>query len=205
MSRKFQSRFPSNIHTFSENETLSSFIIPVEGQCNIFLVGCDRKVNLVEWNGVSETCKVQKTLSEVENSLSENRFNDAKCDPSGRFFGGTMRHTGDIFKYREGSLYKYNKGAMEVVFSKIGVSNGLTWDHNRKLFYYIDSLKYNCLVYEYNNATGTVNKASEKDFVENIKLDSDQTLLPDGMTITHCGQLLISVYNGAKVLHYNRE
>lgn len=177
----------------------------MEGQTNAFLVGCDRKVNIVEWNGVSETCKVKRTLSEVESNLSENRFNDAKCDPSGRFFGGTMRHTGDIFKYREGAFYKYSKEGMEVVFSDIGISNGLTWDSKRKLFYYIDSLKYNCFVYDYDNVTGTVIKASERLFAENIKLDNDQTLLPDGMTITDCGQLLISVYNGGKLLHYNRE
>lgn len=169
------------------------------------MVGCERQVNLVEWNGISENCKVKKALSKVEDNLSENRFNDAKCDPWGRLFGGTMRHTGDIYKYREGFLYKYNKGAMEVVFSDIGISNGLTWDKDRKLFYFIDSLKYNCLVYDYNSVTGTVIKGSEREFAKDIKLDDDQTLLPDGMTITDCGQILISVYNGGKVLHYNRE
>ncbi|KAL5279628.1 RGN.2 family protein [Megaselia abdita] len=180
-------------------------MIPVEGQSNQFLVGCDRHVNIVEWNGVSETCKVKKTLTKVEQSLSENRFNDAKCDPWGRLFGGTMRHTGDIYNYRDGFFYKYDKGNMEIIFSDIGISNGLTWDKERKLFYYIDSLKYNCLVYDYDSATGTIVKSSERVFAKNIKQEGDQTLLPDGMTITDCGQILISVYNGGKLLHYNRQ
>ena len=37
------------------------------------------------------------------------RLNDAKCDPSGRLWAGTM-HDGNPLKQNEGSLYMYSKG-----------------------------------------------------------------------------------------------
>lgn len=68
-----------------------SFIIPVEGTKDQFLIGAEKKLIVVRWDGVSNEAKVVKIVGEVELDMPENRFNDAKCDPFGRFHGGTMR------------------------------------------------------------------------------------------------------------------
>lgn len=68
-----------------------SFIIPVDGSNDQFIVGSGKKVVLIQWDGKSAEAKAVKTVGEVELDMDENRFNDAKCDPFGRFHGGTMR------------------------------------------------------------------------------------------------------------------
>lgn len=68
-----------------------SFIIPVEGKKDRFIVGSGKKVVEIQWDGKSDQAKAVSVVGEVESNLPMNRFNDAKCDPTGRFFGGTMR------------------------------------------------------------------------------------------------------------------
>jgi gluconolactonase len=68
-----------------------SFIIPVHDTTDQFIVGSGKKIVVIQWDGKSSEAKVVKTVGEVEPNLPENRFNDAKCDRFGRFYGGTMR------------------------------------------------------------------------------------------------------------------
>jgi gluconolactonase len=86
--------------SYNENKTYNavipghpviSFIIPVHDTKDQFIVGSGKKIVLIQWDGKSSQASVVKTVGEVEPDLPENRFNDAKCDPFGRFFGGTMR------------------------------------------------------------------------------------------------------------------
>lgn len=91
--------------SYNENKTYNavipghpviSFIIPVERTNDQFVVGSGKKVVLIQWDGKSGQANAVKIVGEVEPNLPENRFNDAKCDPFGRFYGGTMR-IGELF------------------------------------------------------------------------------------------------------------
>ena len=141
-----------------EGEDLAGFAIPVEGTTDQFAVGSGRRVVIVQWDGISETAKVIKTLFEVQTGderFNGNRFNDGKCDPRGRLFAGTMRYVGDEFEHRYGELYKYEKGGkIEVVKSDVGISNGLAWNEKTKKFYYIDTTDYEVKEYDYDFETG---------------------------------------------------
>ena len=123
-------------YDYKENKTYNaiipghpviSFIIPVDNTNDQFIVGAGKKIVLIKWDGRSEQAMVIKTVGEVEQNMVENRFNDAKCDPSGTFFGGTMRIEigNDIFEKRLGTFYRYtNKEQFVPLKPKIGCSNG---------------------------------------------------------------------------------
>lgn len=93
-----------------------------------------------------------------------NRFNDAKSDPKGRFYGGTMRleECGDIFEVANGSFYKYAKDEnVAKLRGDIGISNGLAWNTTTNKFYYIDSCQLDVKEFDYDPKTGNLCKRFE--------------------------------------------
>ncbi|XP_055844172.1 regucalcin-like [Episyrphus balteatus] len=173
-----------------ENATFATFIIPVEGTTDKFAVGIERQVAIVKWDGVSETCKVEKIILTVEQSYNNNRFNDAKCDPLGRLFAGTMRKSD--FDLRTGHLFKLLKpNSYEVMLSNLGIANGLVWNEKGDKFYFVDSQDYNVKQYDYNTKTGEISNAI---------VISNTTSLPDGMTIDNKGFLYVAGNGGSAVL-----
>lgn len=56
---------------------------------NKYLVSVGRSIQIMEWDGKSETAESFKTLNTVDNDNPTNWLNDGKCDASGRFWTGT--------------------------------------------------------------------------------------------------------------------
>ncbi|EDW57403.2 regucalcin isoform X2 [Drosophila virilis] len=185
-----------------EGETLAGFVLPVEGNAQEFAVGCGRRVVIVNWDGVSPSAKVVRTLFEVQSEFKANRLNDAKTDPRGRLFAGTMRYIGDEFEHRHGELYKWEAGgSVSVVKSDVGISNGLAWDEKAKKFYYIDTTDYEVKSYDYNFDTGV---ASNPKVIYNLRKTSPKDhILPDGMTIDTEGNIYVATFNGATIYKVN--
>lgn len=67
-------------------------VIPVKDKTNKFLVAKKKELLLVKWNGESETINSTEKICEVDNTpdTPTNRFNDGKCDSSGRLWAGTL-------------------------------------------------------------------------------------------------------------------
>ncbi|XP_068157838.1 uncharacterized protein [Drosophila tropicalis] len=185
-----------------ENETFATFIIPIEGNTQEFAVGCDRRVSIVSWDGVSPVAKVVRTLFEVQADLKDNRLNDAKVDPRGRLFGGTMCRTGNVFIQRKGELYSWQAGGqVKLIKSDVGISNGLAWDEKAKKFYYVDTNDYEVKAFDYDVETGGVCNSK---VIYNFRAPkSEDNLQPDGMTIDTDGNLYIATFNGAAVYKVN--
>lgn len=146
-----------------DGEPVIGFIIPVEGSKDEFAIGIGRRVGIISWDGKSPKAKLVRIALEVEKSerYKTNRFNDAKADPTGRFYGGTMRleECGDIFDAAEGSLYKFARDEeLSTIRTNIGVSNGLTWDAEKGKFYYIDTCTSDVKEFDYDSKTGNICK-----------------------------------------------
>ncbi|KAH8408749.1 hypothetical protein KR215_011952 [Drosophila sulfurigaster] len=181
-----------------EGEKLASFVLPVESNLKEFAVGCGRRAVIVNWDGVAPCAKVRRTLFEVQPDKPQNRFNDAKTDPSGRLFAGTMLYGPEEFERREGELYRWQAGGkVELVKSDVGISNGLAWDKESKKFYYVDTTDYEVKSYCYDIETGCIDKPK---VIYNFRKTSPKDhIQPDGMTIDTDGNIYVATFNDAAV------
>lgn len=163
---------PQENKTYSasiEDEPYVSYIIPVAGTTDFFVVGIRRRVGIIQWDGKSSEAKLVRIIFEVDQSdtLQNSTFNDGKADPAGRIYCGTVRQIGklnsfdDIFEnvnYTCG-LYRYDtKNGVVQVRDKVRISNGLAWNENENKFYYVDSCDLNIKEFDYDPKTGDISE-----------------------------------------------
>lgn len=126
-----------------------------------------------------------------ECNLPENRFNDGKCDPAGRFWAGTMAYADQT---DQGSLYRLDTDlSVTKVLGGIGISNGIIWSLDHATMYYIDSMSYKVRAWTFDMEFGTIR--DERTVFE----CAPDFGLPDGMTIDEEGMLWVAFYGGGRV------
>lgn len=134
-------------------------------------------------------------IANPESYLPNNRFNDGKCDPAGRFWAGTMNLNE---KEATGSLYSLDSGwCVRKVLGGITVSNGLTWSPDYRTMYYIDSPTKEVWAFDYDLYTGII---KNKRVVVRIPEGEG---VPDGMTSDCEGALWVAQWDGWKVSRWN--
>jgi sugar lactone lactonase YvrE len=124
------------------------------------------------------------------------RLNDARVDPQGSLWAGTMRNnvnpdgsSGEAGGL-DGVLYRIDGNkAVSTHRMNIGVSNTLAWSPDRKHFYFADSLANVIWSYDYDEASRTI--SNEKSFFEGYSRG-----LPDGSTMDAEGFLWNCRYGG---------
>ncbi|MSR82977.1 MAG: SMP-30/gluconolactonase/LRE family protein [Candidatus Latescibacteria bacterium] len=136
-----------------------------------------------------------KILVDPEAHLPDNRFNDGKCDPAGRFWAGTMAFAATK---GVGSLYCMDTDlSVRKMLGEISISNGILWSQDHQTMYYIDSLKMDVRAYDFDLKTGDI--ANERVACQIPK----EMGLPDGMAIDAEGMLWVAHYNGSRVCRWN--
>lgn len=136
-------------------------------------------------------------VNDPEKHIPDNRFNEGKCDPMGRFWAGSMSLSEEG---TTGSVYTLlHDFSIEKKIENVTISNGMAWSADQKTFYYIDSPTLQVVSYNYDNATGSI---SNKKII--IALDVSEGF-PDGMTIDEEGMLWIAHWGGWKVARWNPE
>ncbi len=133
-------------------------------------------------------------LATLADEPANNRFNDGKCDPRGRFVAGTM----DINeKDPTGVLYSFDGKSVAKIFGNVTISNGMTWSPDGKTFYYIDTPTREVKAFDYGLDTSLV--ANPR-----VAVTVPESLgWPDGMTSDAQGNLWIAMWGGAQVTKWN--
>jgi len=132
---------------------------------------------------------------ELEPDKPQNRCNDGKCDPAGRFWIGTMSDEGET---GQGSLYTLEKdGTFSKKLGGLSISNGLAWDLGNKKFYHIDTPTRQIVAYDYCNESGRISNGIP--VVEIAEAEG----VPDGMTIDTAGKLWVAHWNGGRVSRWD--
>ncbi len=135
-------------------------------------------------------------IADPEAHLPQNRFNDGKCDPAGRFWAGTMRLAED--RTGAGSLYRLDPDlTVHKMWSNITVANGIAWSHDATTMYYIDTPTRMVVAFEYDLATGAI--ANPKPVIST----PDGPGFPDGMTIDAEGMLWVAYWDGWRVVRWD--
>jgi sugar lactone lactonase YvrE len=131
-------------------------------------------------------------VEDPEHHLPGNRFNDGKCDPSGRFWAGTMA----VSEARDqGSLYCLDATlAVSCRATGVSISNGLAWSHDARTMYYVDSPDRSVVAYDFDAATGAI---SQPRTVYDVP---EGWGFPDGMTIGADGCLWVALWDGFRVV-----
>lgn len=131
-------------------------------------------------------------IADPEANLPENRFNDGKCDPQGRFWAGTMNIPETSVS---GNLYVLDPdGNVHHRIAGIGCSNGLAWNAAGDTMYYIDSPTREVVAYDFNADTSEI---TNRRVVFTVPEGNG---FPDGMTIDAEDKLWVALWDGWKVI-----
>jgi sugar lactone lactonase YvrE len=148
-----------------------------------FVIAGDRGFRLLSEDG-SVTA-----LVDPEPDKADNRFNDGKCSPDGRFFAGTIslvKKTGDARLYRLDPDLTVHE-----VFGPVTNSNGIAWSADGRTMYYIDTPRREVLAFSY--------EAGRLSDLRSVISTAQHDASPDGMAIDADGNLWIAFCHGACV------
>ncbi|WP_054956789.1 SMP-30/gluconolactonase/LRE family protein [Paenibacillus dakarensis] len=132
-----------------------------------------------------------KHIASPERHIPGNRFNDGKCDPTGRFWLGTLNMEG---KSGMASLYRMDADLkITRVETGIGLSNGMGWSPAGDQMYFIDTTAGTVYAYDYRLDTGEISGRRV------LLRFSGESGMPDGMTVDADGRLWIAHWGGSRV------
>jgi sugar lactone lactonase YvrE len=143
---------------------------------------------------LNENTGVSTPIANPEPDLADNRFNDGKCDPAGRFWAGTIH----LKKQPSAALYCLHTDLrVEKKFSPVTNSNGIIWSRDGGTMFYIDTPSKKIRAFDFDTATSAITN-------ERVIWDtSADTSVPDGMTIDNQDRLWIAFCHGAKVVCFD--
>jgi sugar lactone lactonase YvrE len=130
----------------------------------------------------------------VEADDTSVRMNDAKCDPRGRLWAGTM-----AYDYAPGrsTLYRFDPSGPTPVAPGCTIANGTGWSPDGTTMYFIDTTTQRIDVFDYDVATGAAGGRRPWVTIE------DGAGRPDGMTVDADGCVWVALWGGSAVRRYS--
>jgi sugar lactone lactonase YvrE len=153
------------------------------------VVVCRRGVRLADDDGLGPLAL------EVEAEQRSNRSNDAKCDPAGRLWLGTMPDAEDE---PVGSLYRVDADlSLTRVLDGTTISNGLGWSPDGRRMYFVDSPTRRVDAFAYDVPSGEASDRSV--FVPTTGFPG----VPDGLAVDETGCVWLAMHDGAALLRFS--
>jgi len=135
-----------------------------------------------------------------EPDRKDNRLNDGRCDPEGRFWVGSMNDLRRIQGQYEGNLYCYHPDG-ECVSQNlpVGVANGLAFSPDERYMFFADTMRETVWRFDYDKDQG---KIRNQQVFLNLKNLSGK---PDGACVDVDGCYWLAHIYGWKVARYTPE
>jgi len=135
-----------------------------------------------------------RTVAQLDGAQPDLRFNDGKCDPSGRMWAGTMALDE---RHGAGALYRLDPDArLHRMLGDVTVSNGLDWSADGATMYFIDSPTRTIDVFDFDLTGGTI--SNRRTFARIPRGGG----FPDGMTLDAEGYVWVALWGGGAVHRY---
>ena len=130
-----------------------------------------------------------------------NRLNEGRCDPSGRFWLGSMQTnlnadgTGREIVRHSGALFRLDPDLTVTRHTdhEFGISNTMAWAPDKRTFYFGDSLRNVIFAYDYDSDTG--NLSNRRVLIEGYPHGA-----PDGSAIDSDGCLWNARFGGGRII-----
>ena len=132
----------------------------------------------------------------VESDQPDNRFNDGRVDPQGRFWPGTMCDKN--MKVPTGGLYRLTPDLkITRLHDRIACSNGSAWSPDGRTMYFTESFRFTVWAFDFDPDTG--NLSNQRAFVTLPKGD----IFPDGLCVDADGFVWSNHVGAGKVVRYD--
>lgn len=136
-------------------------------------------------------------IADPEPDRPGNRFNDGRCDPTGRFLAGTMDMAEQAFT---GALWRLDPDlSVRRIVDGLGISNGIDWSPDGRRMYHTDSLARTIWLHDYDPATGGVE--NRRVFARFEEGDG----FPDGLCVDAEGGIWSAIWDGWRIVRLDPE
>jgi len=136
----------------------------------------------------------RELVAAPEQDIPANRFNDGRCDRSGRFWAGTMSEGPRL---PTGSLYRLDPGGRcTSMRGGIVIPNSIAWSTDGRVMYFADTHLHTIWAYDFDPATGAMR--NERVFAD----CGNQPGHPDGSCVDAESCLWNAEYGGWRVVRY---
>ena len=123
------------------------------------------------------------------------RMNDAKCDPAGRWWGGSMAYDES---QRRGSLFRLDlDGSVHTVLTGVGVSNGLGWTADERTMFFNDSGIETFSIFDFDPDTGAATN-------RRVLTDGSDGYVPDGLSVDDADTVWSVWWDHGSIRRYDR-